>query len=340
MSEVKACKQKECPVNKNGECLEGIDLENDTCTHFYWENIDDSEPIVIEDEPAIPSVATNRTMLFSGNELTLQEIPTVTNKYACDLIVILGDLDCGKTTLLATIFDLFQVGQIKDYIFAGSLTQKGFEVRSHLARVASGADKADAERTKTLEFRILHLALKKSNNSKTKHLLLSDISGETISQARSSAAVMKKQLAIVRFADHLFYIIDGEKLLSGERAVTMLNTDLFFQNAISNGIFDKSTVINILVSKWDKINNQPGFDLQKMVIDKINNRFGSSLGEIKYSYMATRPDEENAEFDLGYGVEEFLGNFFVPADNIRAIPASKSPSNRKFDNFQIKENEG
>jgi hypothetical protein len=339
MSEVKACKQANCPVNKGGECLEGIDLEKDTCTHFYWDNVDDNEVADSEEEPAIPPVTTNRVSLFSGNELTLQEITTVTKKYACDLIIILGDLDCGKTTLLATIFDLLQVGQLKGYMFAGSLTQKGFEIRSHLARIASGADKAETERTKTLEFRVLHLALKSLNGGLIKHLLLSDASGETIRQARSSASLMKKQLEIVRFADHLFYIIDGEKLLVEDRATTMLNTDLFFQNAINNGIFNKQTSINILISKWDKLKNLPGFDMQKMVVDKINDRFSGGLGQIRFSVIASRPDEESVEFDLGYGVEEFLSNFFVPQDKLELIKLNNPGSNREIDNFQMKENE-
>lgn len=339
MSEVKACKQTGCPVNKNGECLEGIDLEKDNCTHFYWDNVDENEVPSDEKEPAIPPVPTNRVSLFSGNELTLQEISTVTKKYSCELIVILGDLDCGKTTLLATIFDLSQVGELNGYTFAGSLTQKGFEIRSHLARVASGANKADTERTKTLEFRVLHLALKPMDGSSIKHLLLSDASGETIRQARSSASLMKKQLEIVQFADHLFYIIDGEKLLVEDRVATMLNTDLFFQTAINNEIFTNSTVVNVLISKWDKLKNQSGFDLQKMVKEKINNRFSASLGEIRYSVMASRPDEESNGFDLGFGVQEFLGNFFLPGEKIEPLKLNHLRSKLMFDNFQMKENE-
>jgi len=338
MSEVKACKQVGCPISEDGKCLEGIDLTKDTCTHFYWDEVGD-EKIDDEEEPAIPTATTNRTTLFSGNELQLTEITTVTQKYGCELIIILGDLDCGKTTLLATIYDLFQVGDFKGYTFAGSLTQKGFEVRSHLARVASGSNEADTERTKTLEFRILHIAIKSEGHAQIKHLLLSDVSGETIRQARSSAKIMKEQLSIVKQADHLFYIIDGEQLLVADRVKTMLNTDLFFQNAINNGVFNKNTNLNILISKWDKLKNAEGFDMDKMVIEKINNRFANQLGNITFSVIAARPGEDDAEFDLGYGVSEFLSGFFIKSEKIKSQNISNANLNTQFDKFKLKEDE-
>jgi hypothetical protein len=337
MSEVKACKQVGCPVRENGECLEGIDLTKDTCTHFYWDEVGEEKND--DEEPAIPTTTTNRTSLFSGNELQLKEITTVTQKYGCELIIILGDLDCGKTTLLATLYDLFQVGDFKGYTFAGSLTQKGFEIRSHLARVASGSNDADTERTKTLEFRILHIAIKSEGQSRIKHLLLSDVSGETIRQARSSAKIMKEQLGIVNQADHLFYIIDGEQLLVADRVKTMLNTDLFFQNAINNGVFGKNTMLTILISKWDKLKNAEGFDMEKMVIEKINNRFGNQLGKITFSVIAARPGEGDEEFELGHGVGEFLDGFFVTPEKIKSKILVNSTLNTRLDKFRIKEDE-
>jgi hypothetical protein len=337
MSDVKACKQVGCPVRENGQCLEGIDLDKDTCTHFYWD--EDGETGSDEEEPAIPPAPGGRTTLFSGNELTLSEITLVTQKYSADLIVILGDLDCGKTTLLATIYDLLQVGDFKDYSFAGSLTQKGFEIRSHLARVSSGSAEADTERTKTLEFRILHLAIKSKKQSRIKHLLLSDVSGETIRQARSSAKIMKEQLSIAKQADHLFYIIDGEQLLIANRVKTMLNTDLFFQSAINNGIFDNSTVLNVVISKWDKLKGQRDFDLEKIVIQKIDGRFGQHIGQINYSMIAARPGEENEEFDLGYGVGDFLDNFFKIPEKVYPVIFVKEASGGQFDKFKMQDYE-
>ena len=338
MSEVKACKQEGCPVRVDGKCLEGLDLDKHECPHFYWETEEVALTSVQKEVSAIPAPSSTRTNLFTGNELSLNEITLVTHKYACDLIVILGDLDCGKTTLLGTIYDLFQVGRFQSYLFAGSLTQKGFEVRSFLSRVDSGRTNPETERTKALDFKLLHIGIKEDGEGSIKHLLLSDVSGETIRQTRSSSSLMKSQLEIVKHAKHIFYVIDGEKLAFSHRIKTMLNAELFIQNAISNSIFTSSTVLNILISKWDKIKNETGFNFESMVVNKLNNRFAPQLAEIHYLKIASRPDIENEEFNLGYGLEELLKYFMKPTERQEKNVQSVIISDRFFDKLQMKRN--
>jgi hypothetical protein len=338
MTQIKACKQAGCPVGQSGECLESLSL--DECPHFYYASgEDDLEPLDdAEGEPgksAIPPQQVIRTQLFSANELTLAEIPTITQKYNCKLVVILGDLKSGKTTLLGTMFDLFQLGHFEQYIYGGSLTQKGFEVRSHLARIASGRSTPETERTKTLEFRVLHLGVKVTGRSNIQHLLLSDVSGETIRQARNSSTLMKKQLSIAKSADHLFYILDGEQLTFRNRAKTLLNAELFIQSAINNGIFTTSTVLNILISKWDKIKNEEDFNLDE-VTQRLNNRFSNDLKSIAYSKMASRPDPDTQEMDLGYGVSEFLSTILTLDSKLSIETPKQKTRKRFFDKFQVK----
>jgi len=340
----RACRQENCPVKEKGECLEALeDLEE--CTHFYWNESDDGGEIDeghSDTEMATSSGNTSRFTLFSANELTLQEIPIVTNKHHCELVVILGDLDSGKTTLLATIFDLFQTGDFQNLLFAGSLTQKGFERRSHLSRVVSGRSKADTERTKSLEFRVLHLAVKVKGRSEVRHLLLSDVSGETIRQARNSSSVMKKQLQVVKHADHLFYVLDGEGLTSQNRAKTLLNADLFIKSAIQNQIFNSSTKLNILITKWDKLKGERNFDGGKFLEElkqRFEDKFGPDLGMIVFSKIASRPDEHVKEFDMGYGVSEFLNDLLL--ERRKQIPSSipVNTSERFIDRFKVKGND-
>lgn len=334
MSEVKLCKQVGCEIKNDGKCLEGLDISE--CPHFYWEDEEGLDVIEEEDDKEEEIPATKMNVLFSGEELSLREICLVTNKYPSELVVILGDLDCGKTTLLATIFDLFQINDFKKYLFAGSLTQKGFEIRSHLSRVTSGGTIPETERTKTLEFRILHLAIKAVESSKLKHFLLSDISGETIKLARNSSSVMTEQLGIVKFADHVIYIIDGKNLETQNRTQTIFNTELFIQNAISNGIFSKETTLKILISKWDILSKDKKFSLEKVLIDRINSRFSKNLKSIVFSVIASRPSDDNSQFEMGYGIEELIGSLMEikPIPNFQETIPNKS--DRLFENFKNK----
>ncbi len=108
MAKLQACKQADCKVREDGKCLEGIEPLTD-CTHFYLDSRFDESGLESETNPAIEQLDMNKFKLFSGQELTMEQITVVTNRYPCQLIMILGDQECGKTTLLAAIYDLFQI---------------------------------------------------------------------------------------------------------------------------------------------------------------------------------------------------------------------------------------
>lgn len=334
MSDIKSCKQTDCEVRLDGNCLEGLEIEE--CPHFYWAEAEESENEEVDNSVVIPT-QSNKISLFRGTELSLTDMKYITHRYKCDLVVILGDLDCGKTTLLATIFDMFQIGGFKKYIFAGSLTQKGFEIRSHLSRVESGATVADTERTKALEFRLLHIAIQ-NEQGLLKHFLLSDISGETIKLARSSSTAMKEQLGAVKLADHVIYVIDGQKLSTRHRIATIMDAELFIQSCIDNGIFSRETILNILISKWDLL-SKTDFDIDSTVVTKLNQRFAQSLKGINYKKIASRPhDESEEEVNLGFGVEDLIDDFMKGDIRKSEMPVSKISSQRQIDNYKVDSN--
>jgi hypothetical protein len=338
MSEVKACSQVGCDIRNDGKCLEGLDQE---CPHFYWDEELEDEEILEDESPSVVKKLSKKVEVFKGSELNLKEMLLVTQKYPCDFVTILGDLDCGKTTLLATIFDLFQIGQFKKYLFAGSLTQKAFEIRSHLSRMSSGSIKADTERTKTLDFRILHIVISNSEMSLKKHFLLSDISGETIQLARSSGLAMKEHLGLVRLADHIIYIIDGEKLAGSEKTAALHDAELFIQSALDNKIFNSETVLNVLISKWDLLEDLASFNLDQVVINKINRRFSAKLKEINYKRIASRPHEENSTaVDLGFGLQDLIDDLMDFPLLQKRLTLQSKVSARFIDNYKLNENEG
>lgn len=330
---IKSCHQEGCAIKLDGKCLEG--LENNDCPHFYWEDNDSEEIIIVTEDSQENNKPTIGKKLFTGSELRLHEVPLVTNKFSCEFVLLLGDKDSGKTTLLSTIFDLFQTGYFKTYIFAGSLTQKGFEIRSHLSRVSSGLTKPVTERTKALEFRVLHLAIKEAEQ-KIKHFLISDISGETIKLARSSSSAMKEHIEELKHANHIFYIIDGEKLNIQNRTKTLNDAKIFIKSAIDNSIFTQNTVLKILISKWDLV--EQDFNLENVVISTLNERFAKHLNEIQYLTVASRPSEPS-NLDLGFGVDLLIDNLMKNNESVKNESADSMLSNRLFKNFKVKEDD-
>ncbi|RYZ88812.1 MAG: hypothetical protein EOP04_08460, partial [Proteobacteria bacterium] len=125
-------------------------------------------------------------ILHSGNELSVEESVRLTSSRRCKLIVFAGPARCGKTTLIASLFEMFGKNSYKNFIFSGSETLIGFEKRCHLARVTSGEPRPDTERTAMKDGeRLLHLTVRgRHEEDSTTDLLFSDLSGEFFKLAR------------------------------------------------------------------------------------------------------------------------------------------------------------
>ena len=93
-----------------------------------------------------------------GNGLSAAETVAITRRALTSVVLFAGTAGCGKTTLLASLYLLFQRGPFAGYNFAGSDTLVGFEERVSLARTASGRDAPTTPRTRVSEY--LHLRVR------------------------------------------------------------------------------------------------------------------------------------------------------------------------------------
>ena len=326
------CKQDTCTVYKDGKCLEG--LEKEECPHFY---VDD---IVDIDEPINVPKENLSIRLFSGEELGLKDTKLLTYRYDSKVVLIIGDSNSGKTTLLVTLFDLFQKGTINDLLFAGSLTQIGFEKRCHFSRVSSDMDVPETEKTKTDEFNFLHLAVKNKTNldKEATHLLLSDISGERFQLAASSSIVMK-ELNLLKTADCLLMLIDGQKLFNGKtRQVTIESVKSFIQKALHEGMFDSNSQLRIVISKWDLLESDSNINY----IDFIETKLSSLRTKINIQIlkMAARPLSQTDEIPFGWGIDNILEDWVSdkPNTEIKVPAINKSLMTRFFDTYKFEPN--
>ncbi|MBB5439164.1 hypothetical protein HDC92_002851 [Pedobacter sp. AK017] len=337
MPGLKKCDQEDCTVKKDGKCLEGIE-DLTQCPHFYLdENIagldDDS---AIEDNGQSPStslkpVITNTFKLFKGEEFKLNELTQVSYRYPVDKIFILGEQDSGKTTILATLFEMFQVGVFNKLHFAGSLTQIGFEKRCFYSRLASGNSDYDTERTKSDEFRFLHLALKHDPNSKKAlHLLISDIAGEKVQRAKGNTNDMK-DLEVITDSVHISYIIDGEKLLNARTVQSVLTqAKTFIRKAIDEQIFTKSIRLSIIVSKWDVL-DEINFDFESLIVAPFTRDFNDNFMDLSFLQIAVRP-RTFVKYKLGHGLSKLMDLWTVKAQDL-PNPIVLEKSARMIDNL-------
>ncbi|GEP93664.1 hypothetical protein SAMN05660909_05609 [Chitinophaga terrae (ex Kim and Jung 2007)] len=349
MSEsLKACKQKECNVSVDGVCMEAIKL--DDCPHFYFRlpsgeakfEIQEDEEDQEDEEETKDEVAPNKhddsMSLYSGEPFTIENLTSFTGGTACKSIYILGGPECGKTTLIVTIYDLLQQGPFNDILFAGSHTLVGAERRSHLSHEISGSLDPDTERTFTRQFEFLHLSLKLkgSENHPATNLLLSDINGEKIRDSMNTNATMS-ELERIKYAHRVVYIVDGE-LLGDVRQSLIVHYDvkLFIKRAIDCKVFVPTTDLKIVISKADKLND---IDVHaKKLFDMLEKAFKDKVGKLSFSCIAARPIPNKLGIKMGEGVYDLVKDWMQ--DNLLAAPKYEririKTSNRSFNRFTTK----
>ncbi len=330
---LKSCKQAKCNISKDGKCLEGLPL--DQCPHFLWVNEIEIATTSSDDKkkPNTPLV-----QLLSGEEWDLKNVKEVTNKFSTKRIYIIGDSDSGKTTLLVRLFNSFQLGPFKNFLFAGSTTLIGFERRIHLTKIESNSDKEQTEKTKSQEFSFLHLALKQKTNllAEPIHLLLSDISGERIQLARDSSTEMK-ELILLKNSDFIIIMIDGAKIADRkDRMAAILKSQTFLRQALDDGIITRKNKVRILLSKWDLLYSLEGFDYDEEIVSPFKHAFQDRLPDISFYRICSRSSCP-AEIPSYYGIEELL-NDWTAMDSYkidRADFLTEKKSDRAFSNYFI-----
>lgn len=303
MDEVKSyrCDQDNCGVRDSSLCLENLDP--DECSHSQLllpEEDSDKEEQIKEESETFDIIN-----LFSGDEIAVDNLSDLTYKYRVNLVLLMGDSDSGKTTLIASLFDLFQKGAVSNYYFAGSRTQIGFEKRCFLARWReSGRNESDTPHTTSMSLKYLHLAVRDSKcKEPSKHLLLSDVSGELFKQIRDHEDQMN-DFAEIDNADHIFCLADGEALASPKKKhSTKEKVVALLSRAIQSGKITSSHKVNIVISRLDKIHKKKD-EIEAFFVEPLKAKFPEYLDQI--FYVASRSDDTGSPIKFGEGVDAFL----------------------------------
>ncbi|MES2654586.1 MAG: hypothetical protein V4620_03300 [Bacteroidota bacterium] len=279
--------------------------------------------------------------LYTGEELSTAETRLVTYRHKTTLILIVGEYDSGKTTFLATYLERFQQQPFEDFLFAGSTTLIGFERRCHLSRLSSNLNKPKTPKTPSTEFSFLHLAVKQKSQLEKgiMHLLISDVSGERIKRARNSSSEMK-QLSLLKRADYIIVMIDGEKLADKKlRYQVILEAQTFLKMALDVNVIGAESNVNVIISKWDKIHSDDSFNYQSLIKTPFETRFAQLLNRLEFSEVASRPEADTDEIKDGFGLEPLLSKWCTEQKNTNnPIMFTKTSAGdlRYFNNYHLK----
>lgn len=287
-----------------------------------------SDEVEVDRGGSAEDVAAPGIALFRGTDLNADEARMVMAGSLCQMIVLAGMPDAGKTTLLATLYELFLRGPFAGYLFAASRTQLGFDERCHKARMASQRITPDTERTMPSAVGYLHVAVREESlENPIRHLLITDISGETFRDQVRNSTADTQALGVLRRADHFALLIDAEQLAKlSARQRTVTDARLVLRSCIESGMVGMSTHVQIVYSRWDVVaTGEATGAIEKFLVpfESSLREWETSVAGLTFHTLASRPTSKR--LPIGYGVEPLLRAWTEVTERARA-PGSHHPT--------------
>ena len=277
-----ACKLAECPVAKDGRCLEG---RGGDCPNLLREGeVSAPQPVAVE-----PAGVSKKVKLYSGLPLELPDARALARRNRATVVALVGMIESGKTSLLARLHQLFLAGPIGEYRFAGSRTLWRLEELNWMATVESGVNSPKMPHSSRLyDNSYLHLAVR-PHGSEALDLLLNDISGETFEEAIGTQKLCESLAGLSR-ADHLGLVVDGEALanlaLRHDHSAKVKN---FLQRVLQSGQVGMRTGVHLIITKLDKLaGNEAVAEKLEQDFTKL---FASRVGSLSCWRVAARPTD-------------------------------------------------
>jgi hypothetical protein len=263
--------------------------------------------------PVVPELIT----LPAGTELNEAQAQTMATGRPVRLIVIAGAADCGKTTLLTSLYELFQSGPVKGNQFADCDTLPAFEKRCHLSRVDSENEEPETARTPYdgPHPEYVHVKIQDGTEGAS-HIdfLFTDVSGEMFEHARNSTDECKK-LTFLRRASHFLVFLDCEKAVQLERRWGMVqDAKSLLQSCLDSDMLESTCFVTVIWAKCDYFEaareKVPINEFVKHVEDEFKAAFGNRIPNFKFHRTAARPTRF-PNLRMGYGVKELLKDWIV-----------------------------
>ncbi len=257
------CVQAGCPLLESGLCLEGFDAPEECPQYRIGTPTGAADPRVVAasevpEEAEGSSTATaseaapsRAAIAYIGGDqgLRMTEANAVAAASPTTVILVAGEVKAGKTTLIVELFAQFLRGPFEGWSFAGSKTLRALDLFHKTARLSSGLDSAQTERTQPDDMRLLHLEI--ANYERRVSLLASDVRGEFFEEVANGSDV-ELSVPLADRADLCILVLDGERLEDpADRDLAVWRAGLMLGGLAEPGGLSKSVPLLIVVSKSD-----------------------------------------------------------------------------------------
>ena len=261
-----------------------------------------------EGEEAEFSSLQDKYQINSGEALNSSDIYRIAAKESTRMIVLVGPVASGKTTMETSLYQLFQNSPVNDFCFAGSYSLQGFEQRAFYTRIKSKGNEPTTQRTSLEDNQaFLHIRLWNRNNNVISNLILADISGEAFTNHIGQVDEAKISFPFIERADYVVGIIDGEKFCNKKTRNSIVSEMIEMIRTFWDAeLITDGCVLQIVFSKFDIFSKVENHNL---ILEKIKQQIVARLSElfmdIEYYNVAAMPSTID-EFSVGYGLEDLL----------------------------------
>lgn len=222
------CQRPGCGGPRSGVCINNLPFEECPDVAEWSEDEPDDQPLEAVVEPASQVV-----LLPGGRSLDAQACDALLRQRGGKVVALVAAPDVGKTTLIATMYELLHRRRMAALGFAGSETLRGYEERSHLTRLASNGAKPDTQRTSvSTPLNFTHLRVATPDH--VSDVVFSDRSGEHFENALARPAAIA-DFAELHRADSLVLLVDLVRLV-GETHLTLSSVRRLFLALDQNGL--------------------------------------------------------------------------------------------------------
>lgn len=291
------CANPDCRIGETGKCVEG--METDKCPHFGR---------APQEATKTADQVSNGIGLPAGGTLSIADASKLLRAGEGRVIAVVGPSDAGKTSLIASLYDLFQDGPIAGVEFSGSLSLHELEHVCHDARAASRRGTPHINRTPRGEVKFYHLEVAGGAAGNRLALALGDRAGEEYRSAIDDISVVTGFAEIAR-ADSLTLLVDGERLLDvGARHNLRSNLTLMLQAMIEGGAISGRPRLAIVLTKFDLV--QHSADQERIEVDfarlvaNVGRTFAGDFSIVQSFRVAASPKSDVVR--RGAGVAELL----------------------------------
>lgn len=317
----------------DGKCVEGLPL--DECPHISKISVEDIEEFAEPEATVREEIQVMNLPL--GDALQRAEASLLQRRRLSRAVGIIGANDAGKTSLVASVYDLLQEGPVAGVGFAGSSTLIGFEKVCHDARVASRREVPHMERTSAgADATFFHFDLRPVDGNVIS-LFIGDRSGEDY-LAVVDDLTRAKDFFELRRADVVTLLVNGEQLASSEhRHEVKAMTPQIVDALVEAGSLRRGCQLAVVLTKLDSVLASPHADRVRRefdaLVDAIIEGHGDYLGEIERFIVAASP-KDSSGVKRGIGVDRLLLFWLSAAAAPLFVRPTTSSSDRMIDLFK------